>query len=156
MIHHTASTRLSQPLRELALETVRSPKQTVITISPSVDKTAAPNTNTCLECSGESVCRCSLAATPHAVSEKDIQPARKSLERPIRRWPVALAMIPQLLGWSVGFTGLYAASTVCPHCGQVGCALGIGTMGIMGGLTATVMSCLRWRRRKRNEEPKPC
>ena len=105
-------------------------------------------------------CTCCTAGTPvqDAVQQR-LEPAdasRLMIERPMRRWRVALTMIPQLLGYSVGFTGLFAASTVCPHCGQVGCAVGIGTMGIMGGLAATVVSCLRWRWRKRNEEPTPC
>ena len=69
---------------------------------------------------------------------------------------MALAMIPQLLGWGVGFTGLFAATSVCPCCGQVGCAVGIGTMGIMGGLAATVVSLLRWRRRSQNGESTSC
>jgi hypothetical protein len=154
MIHDTSREQLSQPFGKHTLGTTQAPIQTVVSLS--VDKTAAPSADICLECSGEPVCRCSHAAAPNTVSEKGIQPIRIVLERPKRRWPIALAVIPQLLGWGVGFSGLYAASTVCPHCGQVGCAVGIGTMGIMGGLTATVVSCLRWRRRKRDEEPKPC
>ena len=132
--------------------------QNVITISSSVDKTVAPSTEICLECSGEPVCRCShsVASHAHAHSEKCSQPTGNSGERPRRRWPTALTMIPQILGYGVGFTGLFAASTVCPCCGQVGCAVGIGTMGLMGGLVATVMSCLRWQRRHRNGESKPC
>jgi len=105
-------------------------------------------------------CTCCTAGAPaqDAVQQR-LEPAntnRSTIERPMRRWSGALAMIPQLLGWGIGFTGLFAASSICPCCGQVGCAVGIGTMGIMGGLTATVVSCLRWRWRKRNEEPKSC
>ena len=79
---------------------------------------------------------------------------RLTNDRPLRRWRLALPSIPQFLGWSVGFTGLFAASSVCPCCGQVGCPVGTSTIGILGGLTAIVVSCWRWRRRKPNEEPK--
>lgn len=152
MTNQTNNMRLSQTLRRLMLDAVRSPRRATITVSQSA---TGINTNICVDCPGESARRWSLAVAPHAVSERDIRPIRKFMNRPARRWPAALLLIPQFLGWGVGFTGLYAASTVCPCCGQVGCALGIGTMGIMGGLTATVMSCFR-RRRKREKEPQPC
>lgn len=81
---------------------------------------------------------------------------RLTNDRPVRRWRSALASIPQFLGWSVGLTGLVAASSVCPCCGQVGCPVGTSTIGVLGGLAAIVVSCLRWRRRKPTEEPKSC
>lgn len=31
-----------------------------------------------------------------------------------------------------GFTGLYAAFSVCPFCGQTGCPVGIGSASIVG------------------------
>jgi hypothetical protein len=153
---NTTSTRLSRSLQKLMLEAVRSPRRAAITIGRSADATATPSTDICVECFGEPARRWSIAVAPHAISEKDLHAIRKYMNRPVRRWPTALILIPQLFGWGVGFTGLYAASTICPCCGQVGCALGIGTMGIVGGLTATVMSCCRWRRRKRKKEPQSC
>ncbi len=55
-------------------------------------------------------CTCCTAVAPvqEAVQQRlELADAsRLTIERPVRRWPVALAMIPQLLGWSVGGTNL--------------------------------------------------
>jgi hypothetical protein len=76
------------------LEAVRSPRRATITISQSATGT---NTDICVECPGESARRWSLVIAPHAVSERDIRPIRKFVNRPARRWPAALLLIPQFL-----------------------------------------------------------
>ena len=40
-----------------------------------------------------------------------------------------------LASW-FGFTGLYAAFTVCPFCGQQGCPVGIASAGTVGAFLA--------------------
>lgn len=43
-----------------------------------------------------------------------------------------------------GFTGLYAAFSVCPFCGQQGCPVGIASAGTVGAFCAL---CLQdWKR----------
>lgn len=43
-----------------------------------------------------------------------------------------------------GFTGLYAAFSVCPFCGQQGCPVGMASAGTMGAFLAL---CLQdWKR----------
>ena len=145
--------RLSPAVQQLVLEATASPRQAGVTITPTSD---GAHTEIRLACADGLARQWTFAVAPHAITDKDIRPIRRFLRRPANRSRTALVGVLQFIGWSVGFTGLYAASTTCPCCGQVGCPVGVGTVGIMGGLTAAVVSCFRWRRRKRNEEPKPC
>ncbi len=78
---------------------------------------------------------------------------RRFLRRPAGRWWAALGTVLQFLGWSVGLTGLFAASTACPCCGQVDCPLGVGAMGIMGALTTAIVSRIHRRRHQQDQEP---
>ena len=43
-----------------------------------------------------------------------------------------------------GFTGLYAAFSVCPFCGQAGCPVGVGIAGSMGAFFALCL--MDWKR----------
>ena len=43
-----------------------------------------------------------------------------------------------------GFTGLYAAFSVCPFCGQQGCPVGLASAGTVGALGALWLQ--DWRR----------
>ncbi len=148
-----STTRVSPTIRRLMLEAVRSPRRVGVTIFPTSN---GESTEIHLQCEDGSARRWVIAAQPCDISENDIRPIRKFLQKPSRCWSSILTAIPQLLGWSVGATGLFAASTMCPCCGQFGCALGVGTMGIMGGLTAAIMSCIHRRRHKQQEEPQSC
>jgi hypothetical protein len=38
--------------------------------------------------------------------------------------------------WWLIFSGIYASSSVCPFCGQVGCPVGGASAGLVGGLFA--------------------
>jgi hypothetical protein len=134
----------SDSLRRLMLEAIRSPRRAGITIAPAGD---GQSTEIRVTCDDGHVRRWTVRAFPQSVSDRDVRPIRKFLARPKSRLSGWLLLVPQLLGWSVGLTGLFAASTICPCCGQVGCALGVGTMGIMGGLTASILSFVRRRRK---------
>lgn len=55
----------------------------------------------------------------------------------------------------LAFTGLYAAFSVCPFCGQSGCPTGIGSAGLVGAVMALFTQ--RWnilmgRRKKRKPQ----
>jgi hypothetical protein len=141
----------SESLRRLMLEAIRSPRRAGITIAPTAD---GLGTEVRLKCDDGGVRRWSLRTSPQYVSERDVRPIRRFLAQPAGRLSGRLMLIPQLLGWGVGLTGLFAASTICPCCGQVGCVLGVGTMGIMGGLTASLVALVR--RRRKVEEPRSC
>ena len=43
-----------------------------------------------------------------------------------------------------GFTGLYAAFSVCPFCGQAGCPVGVGIAGSVGAFFALCL--MDWKR----------
>ncbi len=45
----------------------------------------------------------------------------------------------RFLTWWLIFSGIYASSSVCPFCGQVGCPVGGASAGLVGGLFALVI-----------------
>ncbi len=50
-----------------------------------------------------------------------------------------LGNIIRFFAWWFGFSGLYAMFAVCPFCGQVGCPVGMGSVGFVGGFFALLM-----------------
>lgn len=50
----------------------------------------------------------------------------------------------RLIAYWLGFTGLYAAFSVCPFCGQQGCPMGMASAGTVGAFFA--LCCQDWKR----------
>ena len=63
----------------------------------------------------------------HDHSEPSAPGASASL--PPRR-PLRTAL--RFLGWTVGFSGLYSMTAVCPFCGRPGCPVGGASAGMVG------------------------
>jgi len=55
-----------------------------------------------------------------------------------RRHPL-LGPLFRFLRWGLAFSGLYAMFAVCPFCGRVGCPVGAGSAGFIGGFFALCM-----------------
>ena len=45
----------------------------------------------------------------------------------------------KFLTWWLIFSGIYAGSSVCPFCGQIGCPVGGASAGLVGGLFALII-----------------
>jgi hypothetical protein len=79
----------------------------------------------------------------HRVSYNDVFNLRADglgVARPKR--PV-LAFFFRFFGAWISFAALYGAFSVCPFCGQPGCPVGAGSMGLIGGVFAMLVS--NWR-----------
>ncbi|GAB6096160.1 hypothetical protein JCM14469_24130 [Desulfatiferula olefinivorans] len=61
-------------------------------------------------------------------------PNHKTPQGPARRSP--FGHLFRFIGKWFGFTGLYAAFSVCPFCGQAGCPVGVGLAGSVGAFFA--------------------
>jgi hypothetical protein len=59
-----------------------------------------------------------------------------------------LAPFARFLGWWAGMFAFLAAFSVCPVCGQAGCAGGPVFAGLLGGICAFFLSVLRLGRRR--------
>lgn len=70
----------------------------------------------------------------NSTSEENIGPKKRSV----------LGIVVRFFAWWFGFAGIYAMTATCPCCGQVGCPVGAGGAGVVGGLLALGMQ--NWRK----------
>ncbi|MFZ5517196.1 MAG: hypothetical protein ACOY90_11195 [Candidatus Zhuqueibacterota bacterium] len=50
-----------------------------------------------------------------------------------------MGKVIRFFAWWFGFSSLYATFAVCPFCGQLGCPVGMGSAGFVGGFFALLM-----------------
>jgi hypothetical protein len=67
-------------------------------------------------------------------SEKNVNARKRSV----------LGYVIRFFAWWFGFAGIYAMTTTCPCCGKVGCPVGAGGAGVVGGVMALGMQ--NWRK----------
>lgn len=73
------------------------------------------------------------------VSRRDIYKlvAKKMDEKGEKR--SVMGKVIRFFAWWFGFSSLYAMFAVCPFCGQIGCPVGMGSVGFVGGFFALLM-----------------
>jgi len=77
------------------------------------------------------------------ILKEDIQKLSKEIEAPIfRKFPM-VGSIFRFFGMWFAVSSIYAMSAVCPFCGQAGCAVGSGSVGLIGGFFA--LFTLNWK-----------
>jgi hypothetical protein len=77
------------------------------------------------------------------ISEKDIKRLRcfDNLEK-LKKLPI-IGNLFRFLGLWLAFTGVYNMLAVCPFCGQVGCPIGVGSAGVVGGFFALIVQNIK-------------
>lgn len=78
-------------------------------------------------------------------------PGTRQLRRSVKRR--LLAPFARFFGWWAGLFAFLAAFSVCPFCGQPGCAGGPAFAGLAGGVSALFLSFMRLGRRRRKAPP---
>jgi hypothetical protein len=79
----------------------------------------------------------------NSISKEDILKLSKEIEAPIfRRFPT-VGHLFRFFGMWFAVSSIYAMSSVCPFCGQAGCAVGAGSVGLIGGFFA--LFTLNWK-----------
>ena len=74
-------------------------------------------------------------------SEQPASPGRRELRPSAKRR--FLAPFGRFLAWWAGLFAFLTAFSVCPFCGQPGCAGGPAFAGLLGGVSAFFLSVLR-------------
>lgn len=64
--------------------------------------------------------------------------SNKTYGRLLKKYPI-IGHLLRFLRWWFIFSGLYAIFAVCPFCGRVGCPVGAGSVGFVGGFLALCM-----------------
>ena len=79
-----------------------------------------------------------------SLSAEDLRRAGIGRRRRSNGW---WARLLRFLGFWLGLSGLYAAFSVCPICGQPGCPVGAAGAGLLGGVGAFLLTYARtlWR-----------
>ena len=70
---------------------------------------------------------------------EDIKLLRTTIEAHVVKKHPILGRLFRFFGLWFAFSVLYAMSAVCPFCGQVGCPVGAGSAGLVGGFFALCM-----------------
>lgn len=74
------------------------------------------------------------------IAEKDIQKLKQFIKfEKLKQVPI-IGNLFRFLGLWVAFTGIYAMFAVCPFCGQMGCPVGAGSAGVVGGAFALAVN----------------
>ena len=77
------------------------------------------------------------------ITEKDIQKLRRFIKfEKLKQVPI-IGNLFRFLGLWLAFTGVYAMFAVCPFCGQVGCPVGAGSAGVIGGFFALIVQNMK-------------
>lgn len=80
------------------------------------------------------------------IAERAAGPGTRQLRRSAKRR--SLAPFARFCGWWAGMFAFFAAFSVCPFCGQAGCAGGPASAGLLGAVSAFFLSVLRLGRRR--------
>ena len=73
------------------------------------------------------------------ITYEDIKLLRTTIEaNAVKKNPI-LGHLLRIFGLWLAFSGLYAMFAVCPFCRQVGCPIGAGSAGLVGGFFAFLM-----------------
>jgi hypothetical protein len=73
------------------------------------------------------------------ITYEDIKLLRTTIKtHAVKKHPI-LGHLFRFFGWWFAFSGLYSMFAVCPFCGRVGCPVGAGSAGLVGGFFALCM-----------------
>lgn len=139
----TSVLRCSSALRPFLIHVLRDHDGTVVRVERRDARwKSAANTVLVLAAPDGRERRWRLPRPPHEVTDDDLAPIRRSLV--CRSWLSAwLGRAFRFGGWWLGFTCYFAIGSVCPCCGQAGCAMGIGAVGALGAAATLVLSKLK-------------
>jgi len=80
-------------------------------------------------------------------------PSAKRHGAPLRTRLGRWGLLGRFLAWWFGLFAFLSAFSICPICGQPGCAGGPVSAGVLGGLFALITSVLRPFRHRRRATP---
>ena len=90
--------------------------------------------------------RTTSPSSESGAAEQPAGPSTRQFRRSAKRR--LLAPLARFFGWWAGLFAFLAAFSVCPFCGQPGCAGGPAFAGVLGGISAFFLSALRLGRRR--------
>jgi len=77
------------------------------------------------------------------VTEKDIKRLQRFVKfEKLKKLPI-IGNLFRFLGLWLAFTSVYAMFSICPFCGQVGCPVGAGSAGVIGGFFALAVQNMK-------------
>ena len=143
---NTTSENMQHQLQQWIRDTFHLSKNEVITINEhrhSPDRSDSSHTEIKIEAATGGNKQFIIKKTINEITEHDIQKLQRftRFER-LKKLPI-VGNLFRFLGLWLAFTGIYAMFSVCPFCGQVGCPVGAGSAGVMGGFFALIVQNLK-------------
>jgi len=130
-------------LNQWISDTFHLSSNTVVSISEhrnSHDKSASSHTEITIEAATGGNKQFIIKKSIGEITEQDIQKLQRfaRFER-LKKLPI-IGNLFRFMGLWAAFTGMYAMFSVCPFCGQVGCPIGAGSAGLVGGFFALAVN----------------
>lgn len=136
----------TQQLQQWIGDTFRLPKDAIINISQHRDDENKPDsshTNITIKNKSGKNFHYQINKPINKVTEKEIKRLRRFIKfEKLKKLPV-IGNLFRFLGLWLAFTGVYAMFSVCPFCGQVGCPVGAGSAGVIGGFFALTVQNMK-------------
>lgn len=136
----------AQQLRQWIGDTFRLPKDAIINISQHRDDENKPDsfhTEITIENKGGKNFQYQINKPINEITAKEIKRLRRFIKfEQLKKLPI-IGNLFRFLGLWLAFTGVYAMFAVCPFCGQVGCPVGAGSAGVIGGFFALIVQNMK-------------
>ncbi len=141
-----ASENMEQQLKQWIYDAFRLSKDAVIKISQHrEDKNRFDSSRTELTIEQKSGKRFQYQINKqiNRVTEQDIKRLRRFAKfEKLKQLPI-IGNLFRFLGLWLAFTGVFAMFSVCPFCGQMGCPVGAGSAGVVGGFFALAVQNMK-------------
>jgi hypothetical protein len=128
----------NQRIQWLIIEAFNLPKKTVIDLNKrECTEERLSSTDTVIvvhSCKGHTH-EYTIPKPPADIKYEDIEPLKSADEHKhhIYKKNIILGYLFRFSVWWLSLSGLYMLFATCPCCGQVGCPVGAGTAGLVGG-----------------------
>lgn len=125
-------------LKKLFIETFHLPNDVNIFIEEkyTISNDSKLMTEVIIKTNSNNIFDYSFDKKASEITKDDILQLKESLKKLAYKNHPILARMSRLFGWWLIFASSITMFSVCPHCGQVGCPIGIGTTGILAGFLA--------------------
>jgi hypothetical protein len=137
---------IDNQLKQWIIEAFHLTEKTIIKIAEHATSTAEQATSQTvitINQNNDEPYRYTIKKPKAGIAEKDIHKLRRFIKfEKLKQVPI-IGNLFRFLGLWIAFTGVYTIFAVCPFCGQMGCPVGAGSAGVIGGFFALIVQNMK-------------